>query len=96
VTDGRDWKIFVGQGLHAYFKQPTGPSRSGADWIVDLSPPEGSAAPYRVVVRVYDQDVAGQAVGDLIVQFLRDLIDSGWSPADYRGVPGELTYQPVL
>lgn len=86
------WSIQPTSVLRAHFKQPQGPSKPGADWVVSLSS-EGKTA--NVLVRVYAEDIKGQSPeqeAETVVKYVGSLIQSGWTPAAYRGAPGELTY----
>jgi hypothetical protein len=78
------------QGLRAHFKQPSGPSRPGADWAISLT---NSAGERKVLVRTY-ADAIGQLSPEqeaqLAVDYVGHLIQTGWSPDQYRGEPGEL------
>jgi hypothetical protein len=78
------------QGIRAHFKQASGPSRAGADWTLALT---NSGGERRILVRTYTDDV-GQLSAEqevqLVVEYVRHLIQSGWSPDQYRGEPGEL------
>jgi hypothetical protein len=46
-------KITVTNGLHAHFKQPSGPSRPGYDWVVVIASESGEQ---KVMARTYDDD----------------------------------------
>jgi len=50
-----NWHISVGNGLSAHFKQPTGPSRAGTDWAVNL---ERDGETTMLLVRSYQDETA--------------------------------------
>lgn len=83
--------ISVLSALRAHFKQPSGPSRAGADWTVRLSGGEGQEE--HITVRTYADEVGRISEDEeagLVVRHVAQLLESGWSPAQYRGTPGEL------
>jgi hypothetical protein len=78
------------RGLRAHFNQPSAPSRPGTDWAISLT---NSAGERRILVRTYAEDVGGlsqEQEAQLAVEYVGQLIQSGWSPDQYRGEPGEL------
>ena len=78
------------QGLRAHFKQPSGPSRPGADWAISLT---NSAGERKILVRTCADDIgqlSPEQEAQLVVQYVGHLIQTGWSPDQYRGEPGEL------
>lgn len=84
------WNVSVTGALRAHFKQPAGPSRAGADWSVSLV---GDGAQHRVMVRTYADDFGSLAEADearVVVAYVGQLIESGWTPDQYTGKPGEL------
>ena len=82
------WLMRVEGALEAHFKQPTGPSRPGVDWTIGLKRGEQI---HRVRVRSYfADDLTPQARGDntylgqTVMQYLNDLLESGWTPTEER------------
>jgi hypothetical protein len=78
------------QGLRAHFKQPSGPSRAGADWAISLT---NSAGERVILVRTYADEMAQlspEQEAQLAVEYVGHLIQTGWSPDQYRGELGEL------
>jgi len=82
------WRLRVEGALSAHFKQPSGPSRPGTDWVLGLS---RGAETHRVRVRAYlapdataatRADTAYQA--RTVMQYLTDLLERGWNPAEER------------
>jgi hypothetical protein len=85
------WKISVQDGLRAYFLQPDGSSRLGIDWTVQL---DDGRDKKQVVVRAYLENADSIKTGEesrLVASFVQSLLDSGWTPRDWTGRPGELT-----
>ena len=73
--------ITIENGLAAYFKQPSGPSRAGVDWAVRIA---GERAGM-VIVRTYfssspPQETEKQALADKAVQFIHKKLGQGWVP----------------
>ena len=82
--------VRVLQGLRANFKQPSGPSRAGTDWAISLSNARGEST---ILVRTYADEVgplSEEEEARLALEFIGQLIESGWTPEQYRGEPGEL------
>lgn len=82
------WSMRVEGALDAHFKQPDGPSRPGTDWVIGLK--RGDEL-HRVRVRSYlsaDATAATRAdttyLGRTVMQYLDDLLRSGWHPRDER------------
>ncbi|HEY1923058.1 MAG TPA: hypothetical protein VGG44_09950 [Tepidisphaeraceae bacterium] len=91
MADDAAWKISVTSALRAHFKQPAGPSKPGAEWLVILSCPGNETS---VMVRAYDEDVVGYSTvqeAKAVATYVGELLRTGWSPASYRQLPGELT-----
>ena len=85
------WKISASKALKASFWQPDGTSKPGADWLVSL---DDGAREYKLLVRVYADDVVGMTIEQqaaIAMQFVADLAPTGWTPGNYTGKPGELT-----
>lgn len=90
MTRPAGWTVSVTAALRPHFKQPGGASRAGADWAVTLA---GDAGQKKVLVRAYADDVGALPPEDearLVMAFVGQLIESGWTPEQYRGTPGEL------
>ena len=83
------WQLSILSGLSAHFKQPGGSSKAGTDWIVSLV---NSAGEKRILVRMYDDHAAKEpnAKAAAILNYVGSLLQSGWSPDQYMGEPGEL------
>ena len=84
------FNVRVLQGLRAHFKQPSGPSRPGTDWAISLTNLRGER---RILVRTYADDVghvSQEQDARLALEYVGKLIQSGWSPDQYKGEPGEL------
>jgi hypothetical protein len=88
------WRISVGSALRSSFRQATGPSRPGADWVVEL---KGDRESKKVLVRIFSDEVVGLTTAQeasVAARYVADLLESGWTPEEYRGQPGELTVSP--
>jgi hypothetical protein len=84
------FNVRVLNGLRAHFKQASGPSRPGTDWAISLT---NSSGEHRILVRTYADDAGRRSQereAQLAVEYVGHLIQSGWSPDQYRGAPGEL------
>jgi len=83
------WRIAVIDGLSAHFYTATGESKPGTDWAVSL---KSGGSEKRILVRVYDDNVARgpRQQTEAVIAFVARLINSGWSPDQYSGKPGEL------
>jgi hypothetical protein len=73
--------VTIEKGLSAYFKQPTGPSRPGVDWVVQITGEQAGS----VVVRTYfssnpPQETEKQALADKAVRFITRKLAKGWFP----------------
>ncbi len=96
VEPQKGWTISVSNGLRASFLQPDGPSRLGTDWLVIMS--LGNQQ-HKVFVRAYADEfpqISKKKESELILGYVARLLDGGWSPSEYRGQPGELTYKGAL
>src|SRR4051794_35873233 len=94
TTTPDNWIVSTTGVLRAHFKQPTGPSRAGADWKVTLS--NGNER-HGLFVRTYVDTVGKLNDADesrVVVDYVTNLLRSGWSPAQYSGQPGELVVEP--
>jgi hypothetical protein len=74
--------------LEAHFKQPSGPSRPGVDWVIGLKRGEET---HRVRVRAYLADDVTAATrkdttyqGRTVMQYLNELLEQGWQPGEPR------------
>jgi hypothetical protein len=86
----RSFDVQVTSALRAHFRQPDGSSRPGTDWVVLLADRDEE---HRILVRSYSDDAVATSVAqqmETVCDFVRTLLRSGWSPNDYRGLPGEL------
>jgi hypothetical protein len=83
------WRITVTRGLSAHFYTESGVSKPGSDWAVSL---KRGRSEKRILVRIYDDNVARGELQQThaIIAFVARLIDSGWTPDDYKAQPGEL------
>ena len=90
MTTPEGFHVRALQVLRAHFNQPSGPSRAGADWVIALT---NSAGERRILVRTYADNVGELSPAqeaDLAVEYVGHLIQTGWSPDQYRDEPGEL------
>jgi len=87
------WAIHVNDVLRAHFKQPSGPSRAGADYAVTL---KSGTETRQVIVRLYTdgKERSTQQEVFAVTDYLMNRLLSGWSPNDYTGMPGELVVPP--
>lgn len=96
--DDEDWTITVLSALRAQFRQRAGPSRAGADWAVALR--HGGEDEKRVTVRTYADDVGAvprEREAEMVVDYVKGLLASGWTPEQFRWRPGELVVpSPVV
>jgi hypothetical protein len=53
LAEIRNMEVKIVNGLHAHFKQPSGESRAGHDWIVAINDESGER---KLVARTYDDD----------------------------------------
>ena len=86
----KNWRISVSNGLSAHFKQPTGPSRAGTDWVVNL---ECDGETKGLLVRSYQDETGDKQpvqIASAITNFIQQKINEGWDPEQYKGNPGEL------
>jgi hypothetical protein len=87
-------ELSVTRALQASFLQPTGPSRTGIDWSVVIKEGEGEET---VIVRTYLDEIPHASTDELAeaaMCYIETLLDSGWTIANYRATPGELTVPP--
>jgi hypothetical protein len=94
MENSTGWQISVVGGLNAHFKQPEGPSKPATEWAVSILSGDDE---HRVLVRSYHDDHAGltqEQVTQKVLQFIANKLQSGWTPSDYQGMPGELTLPP--
>ena len=86
----KNWRISISNGLSAHFNQPTGPSRAGTDWVVNL---ECDGETKALLVRSYQDETGDQQpaqIASAITHFIQQKINGGWDPEQYQGDPGEL------
>jgi hypothetical protein len=74
-------RVTIGQGLTAYFKQPSGPSRPGIDWVVQITGEQAGT----VLVRTYfssnpPRETERQALADKAARFITKKLATGWLP----------------
>lgn len=80
-------QVRVINGLHAYFKQASGPSRPGHDWIVLLS---GASDERKILTRTYDDDAPGMTVeqhAKRAIDYIVSLHNAGTLPPHEPGNP---------
>jgi len=82
-----NYLVTVMQGLVAHFKQPTGVSLPGIDWIIKIEGPKNG----RVVVRSYLKTPTASeeektALAQLAIEFVQRKIESGWDPTVQKGI----------
>ena len=73
--------ITVEKGLAAHFKQPSGPSRPGVDWMVRIAGEQAGV----VIVRTYfssstPQESEKPALADKAASLVRQKLQQGWTP----------------
>jgi hypothetical protein len=87
----RDGWVLTGMnGLSCHMKQPNGPSRPATLWTIKA---ESGTIQKMLLVQDYADDPGGRTSEQsaaAAMQFVMELIRSGWSPNDYKGEPGEL------
>jgi hypothetical protein len=84
----KHWRVSVVSKLDARFAQKSGPPKPGTDCTVLLSNGSGEQ---RILVRIYADNVArGPNQATAVAGFVNNLLHSGWTPAEYKGEPGEL------
>jgi hypothetical protein len=87
------WIIRITGYLQAHFWQLDGTSRPGIDWAVSLT---RNSEAKRILVRAYEDAVINappEQAAQLVEGYVASLVDSGWSPDDYKGTPGELVFK---
>lgn len=88
MSSGTGWNVTVlGNFMRAHFKQADGPSRPGILWAVVIS--DGKVET-KVLVQSYDTGLAPEQDAQRVMSHMAKLIQSGWTPEDYTGAPGEL------
>jgi hypothetical protein len=88
----------VEDGLSAHFLQPDGPSKPGTDWRIGLKRGDET---HSVIVRTYlADDLASTLQKDseyqasVAMEYLNDVLNDGWHPADPRELIITLTNPP--
>jgi hypothetical protein len=81
-----NYRVTVERGLVAHFKQPSGPSRPGVDWIVRV---EGQKK--GVIVRTYLTSAGATEeekvrLSQRALELVQKKIESGWDPATPAGM----------
>ena len=75
------YTIAVEEGLEAYFRQPSGPSRPGIDWKICVS---GDRAGSVIVRTLFSTDPPNDAekaaLADQAARFVRQKLEQGWTP----------------
>ena len=98
MTEVAGWKIAVVSALNAHFKQASGPSRAGTDWAVSFVRAGEPSAERRVIVRSYSDEVADKPQEKAVphvLGYVASLLESGWSPEQHQGAPGDLVCPPA-
>jgi hypothetical protein len=75
------YSVTVENGLAGHFKQDTGRSRYGIDWVIRIAGPRGGV----VIVRTYfssdmPQEAEKKALADKAVLFVQRKLERGWLP----------------
>lgn len=94
MAEPNSYQVSILNALHAFFNQPSGPSREGTDWALSFDGPTGN---HRVIIRAYDDDWGGmtpQQQSEVVYDFVGFLFKAGWTPDRYKGEPGEIVIPP--
>jgi hypothetical protein len=84
----KSWRVSVVSTLDGHFAQKSGPNKPGADCTVSIRKWFGEQ---RINVRIYADNVSrGPKRSIAVVAFVNTLLQSGWTPDEYKGEPGEL------
>jgi hypothetical protein len=84
----KNWRVSVVSTLDGHFVQKTGPNKPGTECIVSL---RKWFVEQRILVRIYADNVSrGPKQSIAVVAFVNSLLQSGWTPDQYKGEPGEL------
>jgi hypothetical protein len=82
------WQISVISKEDGKFPQKSGPDKPGTECTVSLN---GGTGEKRILVRIYADNVSrGLKQAVAVTAYLNGLLESGWTPAEYQGEPGEL------
>lgn len=88
-------QVKVINGLRANFKQPSGPSRPGYDWIVQLSGPSGER---KILARTYDDDLPGgnpEQQAERALNHIAGMVNAGsFHPDDLANPPFVIVPKP--
>src|SRR4051794_5852922 len=89
MTTHGGWGISLLGGLSAHFFQEDGSSKPGTDFAVSLNNGSGEK---RILVRIYDDNCArgSKQQAEAVVGYVATLLQSGWTPDQYKEEPGEL------
>jgi hypothetical protein len=88
VMAKQNWRVSVVSKVDARFAQKSGPNKPGTDCTVSL---RDSSGEQRVLVRIYADNVSrGPNQAKAVTGYIGSLLQSGWTPAQYTGEPGEL------
>jgi hypothetical protein len=88
-------RVKIEKGITAYFKQPTGPSRPGVDWVVQIAGEH--AGP--VIVRTYfstnpPQETEKPTLADKAARFMTRKLATGWSPGTENFLEADEAVEP--
>jgi len=86
---GKSWRVSFVEKVDAEFGQKSGPRKRGTDCTVAVT--DGTIT-QRIIVRIYADNISrGAKQADAVVAYMHSLLDSGWTPAQYKREPGEPT-----
>jgi len=73
--------ITVQKALFAHFNQPSGPSRPGAVWAIEIEGERTATVMVRTLFSKNDPDEAEKkAASDKAVELVRQKLEQGWIP----------------
>lgn len=82
------WRISVVSKADDRFPQKSGPPKPGTDCTVLIG---NRSTEHRVIVRIYADNVSrGPKQAGAVLAYINSLLESGWTPAQYQGAPGEI------
>jgi hypothetical protein len=82
------WRVSVVSKLDGHFVQKSGPSKPGTECTVSLRWWFGER---RIQVLIYADNISrGPKQSIAVVAFVNSLLQSGWTPDQFRGDGGEL------
>lgn len=88
------WNLKITGGMSAHFKQESGPSRPAILWSIAAS---NGKVEKKLLVRDYIDDPGGhtqEQSAQATIAYIGSLIQGGWSPMNYTGLPEELIVSP--